>query len=89
VNTLVKCEMRLSRNDEWEKIKTFKSLVGSLRYLKCSRPDNLFGVVLISWFMETPPMTHLKALKQIFWYIKGTINFGLFYGYSNNFDLVG
>jgi hypothetical protein len=67
VNTLVKCEVRLSRNDEGEKINstTFKSLVGSLRYLKCTRPDNLFGVVLMSRFMETPTMTHLKALKRI------------------------
>jgi hypothetical protein len=43
----------------------------------------------MSRFMETPTMTHLKALKWIIWYIKGTINFGLFYGYFNNFDIVG
>jgi len=28
-------------------------------------------------------------LKQIFRYIKGTVDFGLFYRYSNSFDLVG
>jgi hypothetical protein len=33
-------------------------------------------------------MKHFKALKQILWYTKGTINFGLFYGYSNSFKLV-
>jgi hypothetical protein len=39
--------------------------------------------------METPIMTHFKALKRILRYIKGTIDFGLFYSYSNSFYLVG
>jgi hypothetical protein len=34
-------------------------------------------------------MTHIKASKQILWYIKRTIDFGLFNGYPNNFVLVG
>jgi hypothetical protein len=34
-------------------------------------------------------MTHFKALKWILQYIKGTIDFSLFYGYYNSFDLVG
>jgi hypothetical protein len=38
--------------------------------------------------METPFMTHFKVLKRIIWYIKGTIDFGLFYSYSNSFELV-
>jgi len=33
-------------------------------------------------------MIHFKALKWILRYIKDTIDFGLFYGYSNSFDLV-
>jgi len=33
-------------------------------------------------------MTRLKVLKRIIRYIKDTINFGLFYGYSNSFELV-
>ena len=43
----------------------------------------------MSRFMETPTMTHFKALKRILRYIKCTIDFGLFYGYFNSFDLVG
>ena len=32
----------------------FKSLVGSLRYLTCTRPDILFAVGIMSCFMENP-----------------------------------
>jgi hypothetical protein len=49
----------------------------------------LFEVGLVSRFIETPTMTYFKALKLILQYIKGTIDFGLFYGYSNSFELVG
>ena len=40
-------------------------------------------------FMKTPTMTHFKVLNRIIWYIKDPIDFGLFYGYYNRFDLVG
>jgi hypothetical protein len=40
-------------------------------------------------FMETPTMTHFKVLKWIIQYIKGTVDFGLLYGYSNSFEIVG
>jgi hypothetical protein len=43
----------------------------------------------VSRFMERPTITHFKALKRILQYIKGIVYFGLFYGYSNNFELVG
>jgi len=39
--------------------------------------------------IETPTITYFKAMKRILWYIKGPIDFGLFYGYSNSFELVG
>jgi len=44
---------------------TFKSLVRSLRYLTYTHPDILYGVRLVSRFMETLTMTHIKASKQI------------------------
>jgi hypothetical protein len=52
-------------NNEGEKINstTFKSLVGILRYLIYTHSNILFGVRLISRFMETPIMTHYKELK--------------------------
>jgi histone deacetylase 1/2 len=82
----------MSNNDEGENINSktlIKSLVESLKYLTCIRLDIFFGVRLVNKFIETPTMTHFKALKRILRYIKCTIDFGLFYGYSNSFDLLG
>jgi hypothetical protein len=67
----------------------FKSLVKSLRYLTCTRPNILYEVGLISRYMETPDQSHLNAAKRILRYIKGTINEGMFYTSSNTFNLVG
>ena len=56
VNTPMEFGMKLSRFDEGhiEDPTSFKSLVGSLRYLTCTRPDILFAVGVISRFMEAP-----------------------------------
>ncbi|KAH9671981.1 hypothetical protein KPL70_017541 [Citrus sinensis] len=67
----------------------FKSFVGSLRYLTCTRPDILYAVGLVSRYMENPKTTHFKAAKRILRYIKGTTNFGLLYSFSNDYKLVG
>ncbi|XP_059629556.1 secreted RxLR effector protein 161-like [Cornus florida] len=83
--------IKLSRDEDGETVDPtfFKSLVGSLRYLTCTRPDILFAVGLVSRFMERPTITHFKAAKRILRYIKGTLDFGLFYSFSNDFKLVG
>ena len=39
--------------------------------------------------MEAPTSTHMKAAKRILHYLKGTIDFGLFYYPSNIVKLVG
>jgi hypothetical protein len=90
MNTLVECEVKISKNNEGEKINstTFKSLVGILKYLTSTCPDIIFGVELVSRFIETLTTTHFKALKRILRYIKGTVYFSLFYGYSNSFKLI-
>ncbi|KAG6537922.1 hypothetical protein ZIOFF_003025 [Zingiber officinale] len=91
INTPVECGVKLSKHDEEEKVDPtfFKSLVGSLRYLTCTRPDILYAVGLVSRYMEDPTTTHLKIAKRILRYIKGTIDFGLLYSTSNHFKLEG
>ena len=91
VSTPIECGVKLSKHDEGGKVDPtlFKSLVGSLRYLTCTRPDILYAVGIVSRFMEAPTTTHFKTAKRILRYIKGTTNYGLFYSSSNNYEIVG
>jgi hypothetical protein len=84
--------VKLSRHDKGKVVDVtlYKSLVGSLRYLICTRPNILYVVGLVSRYMEEPRSTHWKTIKRILRYIRGTLSLGLFYGYSaNNFIIFG
>jgi hypothetical protein len=58
--------LKLSKEDKGSKVDLtlFKRLVGSLMYLTTTRPDIMYGVSLISRFMETPKESHWKARKE-------------------------
>ena len=91
VSTPIDCGMKLSKFDEGEKVDPtlYRTLIGSLTYLTCTRPDILYGVGLISRLMEVPTTSHMKIGKRIFKYIKGTINHGLTFTTSEDFNLIG
>nr|GEU73744.1 hypothetical protein [Tanacetum cinerariifolium] len=57
----------------------FHSMVGSLMYVTASRPDVVFAVCMCARYQASPTKKHLEALKQVFWYLRGTINWGLWY----------
>ncbi|KAM1699905.1 hypothetical protein ACFX2K_031198 [Malus domestica] len=69
----VECGVKLTKHDKGESVDPtfFKSLVGSLRYLTCTRPDILYAVELVSRYMENPTTAHLKTAKRILRYLKG------------------
>ncbi|GKC68201.1 hypothetical protein Tco_1100799 [Tanacetum coccineum] len=54
-------------------------MVGSLMYLTASRPDLVFDVCMCARYQASPTKKHLEALKRVFRYLKGTINWGLWY----------
>ncbi|KAG6527696.1 hypothetical protein ZIOFF_009822 [Zingiber officinale] len=79
INTPIECGIKLSKHDEGESVDPtfFKSFVGSLLYLTCTRPDILYGVELVRHYMEAPTTNHFKVAKRILHYIKSIIDFGL------------
>jgi hypothetical protein len=67
----------------------FKRLVGTLMYLTMRRHDIMYGVRLISRFMETPEESHWKERRRILRYVNGTKDFGIKYSTSEDFRLIG
>ena len=87
----MECRVKLSKGEERESVDLtlFKSLVGSLRYLTCTRPDIMHAIGVVSRYMEHRTTNHFKATKRILRSIKGTINFGLYYSIFEDYKLVG
>jgi len=52
--------LKLTKKDKGSKVDPtlFKRLVGSFMYLTMTRPDIMYGVIMISKFMETPKESH-------------------------------
>nr|GEY23991.1 retrovirus-related Pol polyprotein from transposon TNT 1-94 [Tanacetum cinerariifolium] len=57
----------------------YRGMIGSLMYLTSSRPNIVFAVWMCSRYQAKPIKNHLHAVKQIFRYLKGTINMGLWH----------
>ncbi|GKF64772.1 hypothetical protein Tco_0188220, partial [Tanacetum coccineum] len=57
----------------------FRRMVGSLMYLTASIPNLVFVVCMCARYQASPTKKHLEALKQVFRYLRGTINWRLWY----------
>ncbi|GJY00728.1 retrovirus-related pol polyprotein from transposon TNT 1-94 [Tanacetum coccineum] len=65
----------------------YHGMIGSLMYLTSSRPDLNHDVCLCARYQAKPTEKHLQAVKQIFRYLKGTINMGLWYSKDTDMSL--
>jgi hypothetical protein len=83
--------LKLSKEDKGSKVDPtlLKRLVGSLIYLTKTRPDVMYGVSLISRFMEIPKESDWKVGKRILRYVNGTKQVGIKYSTSKYFRLIG
>ncbi|GJX19019.1 uncharacterized mitochondrial protein-like protein [Tanacetum coccineum] len=65
----------------------YRGMIGSFMYLTSSRPDLIYAVCLCAHYQAKPTEKHLQAVKQIFRYLKGTINIGLWYSKDTDMSL--
>nr|GEU42843.1 hypothetical protein [Tanacetum cinerariifolium] len=65
----------------------YRSKIGSLMYLTSSRPDIVQAVCFCARYQSRPTKKHLKEVKRIFRYLRGTVNMGLWYPKESSFEL--
>nr|GEU50430.1 hypothetical protein [Tanacetum cinerariifolium] len=65
----------------------YRSKIRSLMYLMSSRPDIVQAVCFYARYQSRPTEKHLKEVKRIFRYLRGTINMGLWYPKGSSFKL--
>jgi hypothetical protein len=66
----------------------YRSMIGSLLYVTTSKPYVMQAVGHVARFQATPNESHVKALKMIFRYLKGTKEFGLWYPKIKDLSLI-
>nr|GFB42671.1 uncharacterized mitochondrial protein AtMg00810-like [Tanacetum cinerariifolium] len=67
----------------------YRSMIGALMYLTSSRPNIVHATCLCARYQAKPTEKHLKEVKRIFRYLRGTINMGLWYTKDSGFELNG
>jgi hypothetical protein len=67
--------------------RSYCSMIGSLLYITTSCPDIMKTVRMVGRYQSAPKQSHLVAVKRIFKYLKGTMNYGLWYPRNKNFQL--
>jgi hypothetical protein len=80
---------KLRKDDESLKVDQtmYRSMIGSLFYATTTKLDIMQAVGLVARFQSAPIETHIKAVKRIFGYLKGTLDFGLWNPKEEDFTL--
>ncbi|GJW76447.1 ribonuclease H-like domain, reverse transcriptase, RNA-dependent DNA polymerase [Tanacetum coccineum] len=67
----------------------YQSLIRCLRYLLHTRPDLSYSVGLLSRFMQEPREQHMKAIRKVLHYVKGTKDYGITYKHNGGDKIHG
>ena len=83
--------MKLSPDESSELVDVtqYKKIIGSLMYLTNRRQDILFSMNTLIQYLVEPRHVHLVVAKHVMRYLKGTINFGLYYDRDHDYSLYG
>nr|GFB15314.1 Gag-Pol polyprotein [Tanacetum cinerariifolium] len=66
-----------------------KALYGLKQAPRAWRPDIVHATCLCARYQAKPTEKHLKEVKRIFRYLRGTVNIGLWYTKDSSFELTG
>ncbi|GJY21681.1 hypothetical protein Tco_0394247 [Tanacetum coccineum] len=85
----IKDKLDLEKNGTLVYAIKYRSMIGALVYLTSSRPDIVHATCLCARYQAQPTENHLKKVKRIFRYLRGTVNMGLWYTKDYAFKLTG
>nr|GEV17359.1 Gag-Pol polyprotein [Tanacetum cinerariifolium] len=85
----IKDKLDLDQNGTLVDATKYHSMIGVLMYLTSSRPDIVHATCLCARYQAKPTENHLKEVKRIFRYLRGTVNTGLWYLKDSGFELTG
>ncbi|GKU90849.1 hypothetical protein SLEP1_g4793 [Rubroshorea leprosula] len=82
-------EPHTPRDEDPVDAQEYRKIVGALQYLTITRADLCFAVNKVCQFMQQPTFAHLRQVKHILRYIKGTLHHGLSFYSSSTLSLTG
>nr|GEY82074.1 retrovirus-related Pol polyprotein from transposon TNT 1-94 [Tanacetum cinerariifolium] len=85
----IKDKLDLDQNRTPVDATKYRSMIGALMYLRSSRSEIVHATCLCSRYQAKPTEKHLKEVKRIFRYLRGTVNTGLWYSKDSGFELTG
>nr|GEX12738.1 retrovirus-related Pol polyprotein from transposon TNT 1-94 [Tanacetum cinerariifolium] len=85
----IKDKIDLDQNETPIDATKYHSMIGALMYLTSSQPDIVHATCLCARYQAKPTAKHLKEVKRIFCYLRGTANMGLWYTKDSGFELTG
>nr|GEW73471.1 retrotransposon protein, putative, unclassified [Tanacetum cinerariifolium] len=85
----IKDKIDLDQNETPVDAIKYRSMIGALMYLTSSRLDIVHATCLCARYQAKPTENHLKEVKRIFRYLRGTVNTGLWYTKDFGFELPG
>nr|GEZ46548.1 hypothetical protein [Tanacetum cinerariifolium] len=85
----IKDKLDLDQNGSPIDATKYHSMIGALMYLRSSRPDIVHVTCLYARCQAKPTKKLCKEVKRIFYYLRGTVNTGLWYTKDSGFKLTG
>nr|GEY76233.1 copia protein [Tanacetum cinerariifolium] len=83
----IKDKLDLDQNGTPVDATKYHSMIGALMYLMSSRLYIVHATCLYARYQAKPTEKHLKKVKRIFRYLRGTVNTGLWYTKDSGFEL--
>jgi len=79
----------LSKDDESMEAypKLYRSMINNLLCVTTSRPNVMQAVGIVAKFQSTPKESRVQVVKRIFRYLKGILDYGLWYPKGEEFTL--